>query len=82
MGGEGYKTGPKFFTHRTEDGVAFLGSRVSCCIEVISTEDRHLIDQFYGTAVSLAISADGRRLATTSAGMTAIWDISAYMAEE
>jgi WD40 repeat protein len=61
------------------DGVAFVGSRYSCCIAVISTEDRHLVDQFYGTAVSLAISADGRRLATTSAGMTAIWDISEYL---
>jgi hypothetical protein len=60
-------------------GVAFLGSIYDCCVTVVSTEDGHLIDQFYGTAVSLAISADGRRLATTSAGMTAIWDISEYL---
>jgi hypothetical protein len=64
------------------NGVAFLGSMFSCCMTVVSTEDGQIIDRFYGTAVSLAISADGRRLATTSAGMTAIWDISEYMGGE
>jgi WD40 repeat protein len=71
----------KFFA-RTEDakgGLAALGSVYDDYIVIVSTEDGHLIDQFYGTAVSLAISADGRRLATTSAGMTAIWDISEYL---
>jgi WD40 repeat protein len=63
-------------------GIAVLGSVFHCCVAVMSTEDGHVIDKFYATPSGLAISADGRRLATTSEGMTAIWDISEYMGEE
>jgi WD40 repeat protein len=76
---------PTNFFARTADakgGLAALGNIYDDHIVIVSTEDGHLIDRFYGTAVSLAISADGRRLATTSAGMTAIWDISEYITPE
>jgi hypothetical protein len=76
---------PTNFFARTADakgGLAAFGSIYDDYIVIVSTENGHIIDRFHGTAVSLAISADGRRLATTSAGMTAIWDISEYIGEE
>lgn len=63
-------------------GLAAIGNIYDDYIVIVSTEDGRTIDRFYGTAVSLAISADERRLATTSAGMTAIWDISEYLPTE
>ena len=60
-------------------GLAAIGNIYDDYIVIVSTEDGRIIDRFYGTAGSLAISAAGRRLATTSAGMTAFWDISEYL---
>ncbi|MCB9450558.1 MAG: hypothetical protein H6672_03915 [Anaerolineaceae bacterium] len=71
-----------FYTADTQDSIATLGSLYSCCIEVINTRTGNMIDEFYGTAFSLALSSDGRRLATTSWGMVAIWDMSEYVGDE
>jgi WD40 repeat protein len=67
------------YTADARKGIAVIGALYDCCVTVFSTDDGRQLGRFYGTAVSLAISADGRRLATTSAGMTAIWDISEYL---
>jgi hypothetical protein len=47
-------------------------------ITIVSTETGAVLDRFYGTAAALAISSDGRRLATTARGITNIWDVSGY----
>ncbi len=62
--------------------IAAFGSVYDCCVTIASTETGAAIDEFYGTAYSLALSADGRRLATTSRGLTSIWDMSAYLQDE
>ena len=62
--------------------IAAFGSIYNCCVTIVSIETGEIIDQFYGTAYSLALSADGKRLATTSAGMTAIWDMSEYLSDD
>jgi hypothetical protein len=64
------------------DGIAALGYLYNSHIIVASTTTGRVIDRFYGTAYSLALSADRRRLATTSQGMTAIWDVAEYLGVE
>lgn len=59
--------------------LAVLGGVYGCCIRVFEAESGALIDQFYGTAYSLALSPDGRWLATTSAGKVSLWDMSGYL---
>lgn len=68
-----------FTTGDAQNGIAALAGIRNCCISVASTETGELINEFYGTAYSLALSADARWLATTSRGMTAIWDMSEYV---
>lgn len=59
--------------------VIFEGNIYSPFIAVLDKDNGLRIDQFYGTAYSLALSADGRWLATTSAGKVSIWDVSEYL---
>jgi WD40 repeat protein len=61
-------------------GIAALANTYDCCITVVSIATGQVIDEFYATAHSLALSADGRRLATAALDMTNIWDVSEYLA--
>ncbi|MEO1286496.1 MAG: hypothetical protein AAFV93_01905 [Chloroflexota bacterium] len=58
--------------------IAVVGYQYNCCINVYNLEDGRLIDTFFATAFSLALSPDGQRLATTSVQQVNIWDMSDY----
>lgn len=67
-----------FFTADANGRYLAVGNIYDCCVRLFDIEDASMIEQFYGTAYSLAFSGDGRRLATTSSGMVTIWDVSDY----
>ncbi|MBZ0304348.1 MAG: hypothetical protein K8J31_31720 [Anaerolineae bacterium] len=71
-----------YYTVDASSDVAALGSVYNCCILMVNTDTGNVVDEFYGTALSLALSFDGRRLATTSREMIAIWDVSEDVSEE
>jgi hypothetical protein len=77
-----FELGREFGATDARDGIAALGYLYNSHIIVASTTTGRVIDRFYGTAFSLALSADRRRLATTSQGMTAIWDVAEYLGVE
>lgn len=62
----------------SSQGLVALGSVYQPYIQFFNAEDGTLIDQFYGTAFSIALSPDGGRMATTSAGKLSIWDVTEY----
>lgn len=71
-----------YYSADARNGIAVLGSVYNCCVTVINTNTGNKIDEFFATAHALGLSADGQFLATTSDGMTMIWDMSEYYLDE
>lgn len=59
-----------------DDRNAVFSGVYGCCVQVFDVASGALIEQFYATAYSLALSPDGRWLATTSAGKVSLWALS------
>jgi hypothetical protein len=77
-----FEESPDWWTHIANDaanGIAALSGIYIPTITIVDVTTGTIMDEFYGTGISLALSPDGRRLATTSAGMVAIWDMAAYV---
>ncbi|MCU0462937.1 MAG: hypothetical protein MUF38_00020 [Anaerolineae bacterium] len=63
-------------------GIMAAGGIYEDTILIFDAQTGQLIDEWDGTGLSLAISSDGRWLATTSNGMTSIWELPAAVISE